>query len=538
MLAWLARHETKFIAVLALVVFALISGIGWAKYAAFGYNSIDLAYFSQTLWHFVHGSVFQQTIHPHLTLGDHAELVLPLLTPLYALFPDPRTLIVLQAAALVAPVLPLYQLARARAKHDSPIPLFVCAAYLLYPPLHSAGLFEFHALVFALFPLFCAMKAYAEKRESAFLSWCLAALLVREDVALVVAAFGALAFIEKRSWWWRAAPVALGGAWFVLASQLIAYFSPSNGYKFAVYYEWLQSASPVEITAHVLSPGTLDMVLGLLMPVLFVPLAAAQGLVLAIGPVLQMTLNAAGANDVVARTHYALLFLPGIFYAVLHGAPKVADRKDADSTLLAWLSCVAIAYCVLVVSPLPRAALMARHEPGTSLTQTMARAVQLVPQGASVAASYRLLPALAGRDELFSLHYAFLGVTQFAEQPYALPHEIDYLVLDLDDIATYRAQFTHTAWAAPHYDGGFTRLAALFANRPLCRFGDVVIAGPRTARLDLRPACHGMLGAFINPEMAGGVVGEAALRARAERAGDALLVLNGWLGTERRKVRD
>src|SRR5207245_582982 len=138
-------------------VFALLAAFCLLKYHLFLYNGIDLAYFNQVFWNFLHGRFFTQSIHPHSSLGDHAELIIPLLVPFYALFPDPRTLLILQTIFLLLPAIPLYFLAKHRVSSSSLIPFLITALYLLSPIVHNILLFEFHVLAFALLPLFVCL---------------------------------------------------------------------------------------------------------------------------------------------------------------------------------------------------------------------------------------------------------------------------------------------------------------------------------------------------------------------------------------------
>jgi hypothetical protein len=78
-----------------------------------------------------------------------------------------------------------------------------------------------------------------------------------------------------------------------------------------------------------------------------------------------------------------------------------------------------------------------------------------------VAASYRLLPHLASRERLYSLHYQFLGVTQYGEAPYAIPDDVSIVAEDRRDLLTYRAQYADSSWAASHLAGGDARLRSL-----------------------------------------------------------------------------
>ncbi|HSD12706.1 MAG TPA: DUF2079 domain-containing protein [Patescibacteria group bacterium] len=470
---------------MGLTALALAAACFW-KYAIFGYNAIDLAYFNQVFWNTVRGRFFAQSIHPHLSLGDHAELAILLLSPLYAMWQDPRMLLLLQAVALVLPAYAIWRIASlrfakaegGRLKSFALAPLVVAIAYLLNPAVQNIALFEFHILPFAVAPLLMAVLAYEEGRKGRFLAWTTLALLVREDVALAVVMISALAWIERKPLWWRIAPALLAAAWFAAAMRLIAHFSPDGGYKYRIYYAWLGAdpgamlanavAHPLAIIAHVATLPNLEMALGFLMPVLFLPLLAPARLILAIGPLLQIVLGAPGGGELIIDTHYATLFLPALMLAAIEGvailpaaaakATKLLSRDEARRFTFVLLL-LAAAYGTVTLGPLPsvlgRAVFDASAASRAAAARTM---IAAIPKDASVAAGYALLPALSSRERLTSLHYVFLGVTQFAEKTYAPPDDIDYVALDADDLLTYRAQFLATAWAAPHYAGGSGRV--------------------------------------------------------------------------------
>ena len=466
-----------------LVALALFLACCW-KYAFFAYNGIDLAYFNQVFWNTVHGRFFQQSIHPGLSIGEHAEFAILLLAPFYALFKDPRTLLALQAIALVVPAFVLWRLARQRlAGHGRELaiaPLLIAAAWLLNPAMQNMALFEFHLLPFAIAPLLMAMLAYDQGRKVKFLLWAGLAMLVREDVALVVAMIGLLAWLERKPLWWRIAPAILGAGWFLAAMGIITHFSTGGGYKYGIYYAWLGSSpaemvvnavrDPLRLLGHIMSFANLEMALGFLMPLLFLPLLRSKRLVLLLAPLLQIILGAPGGGELITETHYAALFMPALFLAAIEGfgaLPPLFKKfhgalgRDEMRRLTFCVFILAVVYGSLTLGPLPSVAMRAASDRDGYIRAGAASAiVSTIPADASVAAGYALLPALSSREHLTSLHYVFLGVTQFAEKEF-VPPEIDYTILDTDDLLAYRTQFLATTWTAPHYAGGMGRLSKL-----------------------------------------------------------------------------
>lgn len=514
-ISWIRRNEVKTVILAIFAYVVVLSAACIWKYGIFAYNGIDLAYFNQVFWNTVHGHPFRQTIHPHLSLGDHAELIVPLLAPLYAVFADPRTLLVLQSAALGAAAWPLWLIARRRLSKGALIPTLAFAyAWLANPSVQNINLFEFHILPFALIPLFFALLNYDKNSKRLFLLFAVLALAAREDVALVVAAIGLVAWVERRSWWWRIVPVVLGGAWFVAAQKLIAHFSPGGNYKFRVYYEWLGAtplemltsvvAHPFTLLTHVATIPNLEMLLGFLMPLAFLPLLAPKRLILAIGPLAQILLGEPGGGSLVLYTHYATLFLPGLFLAAIDGShrlPHIARTAFQNAArpldhltprpLLFVLFAVAVMYSSVMLGPLPAAVKrMAYPTPADKSRAESARAIiKRIRPDEAVAASYALLPHLSSREKLYSLHYIFLGVTQFAERPYPAP-EFTAAALDTDDPLFYRAQFLHTRWSAPYFKDGFARLSSALPGPAEFSSGRLTLYRSGNGKVSLNPGAN------------------------------------------------
>jgi len=452
----------------ALILFAACA----VKYHLFLYNAIDLAYFNQVLWNTVHGRPFVQSIHPHLSLGDHAEFILLLLALPYALIRHPLTLLALQAIAVTAPALVLYRLAEARYGNKPPFgvaPLFLAIAWLANASIHGIALFEFHALAFALLPLMLALLAYERGSLRMFLLWSVVAMLVREDVSLVVAAVGVLAVVEKKPLAWRVAPIVLGATWFIGAMAIIAQFAPGGDYKFAAYYGWLRTTNPLEFIGHVITLGNVEMVLAFLIPLTFLPVLAPRRLILLLGPLAQIILGAAGGGALVAETHYATLFLPGLFLASIDGLEKapaigkwLAKKYGGEEwrlvPSLSILLCAA--YGALILGPLPSVFARTMDAEVRNRAAAARDTLSIITPEDAVAASYALLPALSSRESLYAAHYIFLGVTQFGEKPYPAPADLRKTTLDQRDFQDYAVQFPSTAWAAPRYEGGSARLAS------------------------------------------------------------------------------
>ena len=170
--------------------------IAFIKYAYFLYDDIDLAIFAQACDRMLHGSLYSSIRGMHW-LGDHSSLVLFLVAPVYLLFHDPRTLLVVQTVALALGALPVYALAR-HELGDRGAALGCAALYLLYPALGYVNLFEFHPEALSTAPLLAAFYFVRIDRARPTLAFAALALLGKEDVALVVLGLALYAGCQAR----------------------------------------------------------------------------------------------------------------------------------------------------------------------------------------------------------------------------------------------------------------------------------------------------------------------------------------------------
>lgn len=533
---WLKRHDQTLLWLGIGLYAAIFSAICAWKYSVFAYHGIDLAYFNQVFWNTVHGHPFRQTIHPHLSLGDHAEFAILLLAPLYAIAQDPRTLLVLQSIALALPAWPIFLLAKKRFGHASLLPLLVAFLWLASPLVQNINLFEFHILPFALLPLFFALYEYDRGNKKRFLLYALLALIVREDVALVVTAIGLLAWLEKKSWWWHLTPALLGGAWFIAAMNVIGHFAPAASYKYGIYYAWLGPGpleiiktiftQPLKVLAHLATVPNLEMFLGFGMPVIFIFLLWPKKLILCLLPLLQIILSAPGGSAIVLQTHYATLFLPGIFLATIDGIKTIKNK------LIIVLLFLCAIYSSVILGPLPHAIkriVFSKTE--TNNARIASEMLSRIPLNAPVAASYGLLPALSSRPQLYSLHYLFLGREQFDTGPYATPPDLRYIALDTSDLLTYAAQFPITGWTKPYYLSGFARLSPFLDGQVYARGQYQLYSSPESPRptYDRNPSAAEPLLLTSNRDYE--LSGDLVFSGAAEFRENHLLVIAGsWRG--------
>lgn len=445
--------------IIVIIVAALSMGAALTiKYTADGYNGLDLAIYNQVAWHTVHGDWFGFTIHPHSYLGDHLELILAIIMPVYALAMSPLTLVLAQLAFLIAPVWPLWLIARRYLNERWSFVL--CLAWLLSPFVQSIAAFEFHAMAFAPFFIFWAIYYYQRQRWGHFLAFFLICLAIREDIALTIMGFSLIALIEKRSLRWRIVPLIVGFVWFIIALKLSPLFTGYGQYKFLAYYGWLGSSPlamlgtiinhPFYFLQNIITVRTFEFLIGLGLPFLFLFLLKRKYLSLIILPLVQYILLR-NPGELTLVSHYSAPLLAPIFVALieslrwLHDKPKprLAKFFSNEPGLIQTLLLTATIGGLLLIGP-PLKFVRAWQTSSNEVVQLRHDIEATVQKNESVAAGYYLLTNLSGRERVYSLHYQFLGKRQFSDIDYQIPNDVETTIINADDALIYHVTYEET----------------------------------------------------------------------------------------------
>lgn len=155
----------------------------------FGTSAYDLGIYVQGVWLL---SVFQQ---PFVTLmgrhlfGDHTSFILLLLVPLYWITPSVGTLLFAQSAVIAAGAVPAFLAARDRLE-SSALAFVFGMVYLAHPAVGWTNLENFHPDSFLGLFIGMALWAALSRHWRTYAAFVVLALLVKEDVSLVVLPLG------------------------------------------------------------------------------------------------------------------------------------------------------------------------------------------------------------------------------------------------------------------------------------------------------------------------------------------------------------
>ena len=329
------RAEIAAAAGLALAVFL----VTWYRHASFHSSTLDLGIYDQAVWKLAHFKAPALSTIGWDAFADHLSPVLFLFVPLYWIAASPLWLLAAQAAALGLGFLALRPALDAVGVAGRWRPAF-SVAYLAGPLLWNGAVYDFHPTTLAVPVLLLGLRAAALDRRRHLVLCVAGLLLLRDDLALAAAAMVLFGWTgaARESRRLRLGLAALAAGWMAGAGVLAAVLGSDRHWAF--HYGYL-AATPAGALLHpartavrlVAGVGRLDnlslVVLGLLLPLAFLPAFAPRRLALVAIPALPLLASSHSQFHSI-RFHYATFLFP---FALLAAASGVA-RAEARTTLL------------------------------------------------------------------------------------------------------------------------------------------------------------------------------------------------------------
>ncbi len=383
---------------------------------------VDLGLFDNLFWNARHGVPFyapSASLRGHSYLAIHAEFLLYVLLPFYALAPRAETLLVLQAIITASAAIPLYFIAEKRLGPLAAAGLGI--AYLLYPPLARPVFYDFHFLTLAAFFILCAALFLEQRRWASFWVFAVLAMMCREDVAVGLVGIGlGLAFSSYRPRTGMAL-VAVGGLYvFVVKFLVMTHF---GGQSFVWLYKDLLppedgtftgvlrtiASNPLYTIKALFVPEKLIYVLQILVPLAFVCVREPR-LWFLFFPGIFVTLLTTGYGPVVrTEFQYVTHFVPYVFLATVgFFARRPGGRLDAPSMAALLLGTIVMTSQFGALqqhnfySGFKKVDFSWAPEDGNRLRDLKDIAL-LIPHDASLAASEAEGAHLGNRKDLFAL---------------------------------------------------------------------------------------------------------------------------------------
>lgn len=434
-----------------------VFGLIWAaalvyKYVHLGHFDWDLAFFTQACWQLLHGSQYVPLVGINY-FGDHSYFITFLILPFFALVPHPLTLVFFKLAAYLASAFLLYKLLR----RDLPqwLSVGLMTAYLLLPANCLTVLYEFNPESLAVPFIVLLFDAFERKRWRLFWVSAAALLLIKENFALVTAAFGVYGWVmakDPRQKYHSGVLVALSAAiFYVLAMVVIPLLRHSSTHAFVVRYSYLGSSleeilrnlflKPQMVLEQLFSKDNAKFIAALGGPWILPAILGLPALIV-IAPLLLQHLLADYEPEKSIYYHYGLTLAPVLFLAAGRGLAylKQRIRPAIFVTAVTFIFVLSVVHSALYVPPILKS--LDYHQ--DNLTAKRWEMLREVPPQAGVVATFDYLTPLAMRKELYSFHKIYDPHFQDDQRmqqselnvrkKFVLPDTVRYAVLDFDDI--------------------------------------------------------------------------------------------------------
>jgi uncharacterized membrane protein len=393
--------------VLAAVFFVLYAALSVRDQQLQRTSGFDLGIFDEAVRAYAHGRLPIVPLKgPDFDLlGDHFSPIWATLAPIYRVFPTVYTLLLAQAALMALGVVPLARWAGREVGAGAGI--VVGVGYGTSWGIASAVGFDVHEVAFAVPLLSCTAVALAHRRWRAAVAWALPLLLVKEDLGLTLAAVGLyLACHGARRLGLAAAAVGALGTWLEMDVLIPAADHGRYDYTGSLAGTLLDPgrAGLAHAALALVTPETkLNTILLLLIPTAF--LAVRSPLLLLAVPTLAWRFVSTDPVYWGTAFQYSAVLMPIAFAAFVDALVRLRGAGAAGSRRAATIIRVALAVSLgagaLLLPGYPLANLARpswwRADPRVAAAD---RVMNLIPDGASVAASNWLVPQLTDRDSV------------------------------------------------------------------------------------------------------------------------------------------
>jgi uncharacterized membrane protein len=386
-----------------IILFILFfGGFRVMQHYTFTNNAYDDGFNDNLVWNSLHGKFFYSDIKGYVTLGDHLELATLLFIPFYLIGLGPWILYLGQTLVIALGALPVFWLAREKYGEDNQFTTLFPLAYLLYLPTVNITFQGYYPIALAITPLLFAAYYLIKEKYPPFCLWLLAAALCQENIYLVAAGFGIYILLFKKSKWLGGALTLAGLVAFVGAiTYIIPAFNHAGKYEYYQRYAYLGQSIPEVINTmltrplfvlqHVLTGDKILYLIGLLLPVAFLPLWNPALLIPCL-PILAINLLSTYRDMYQLGTRYPSAIIPFIFMCAILGYDGAKRSVLVRKTMVFFMG-FSLLYFFL--------AFFFRYTFITPAVMEGHAALKLIPPGASVSALGNIYPHLCHREAIW-----------------------------------------------------------------------------------------------------------------------------------------
>ena len=386
-----------------------------SKHVNFYTGKFDLGNMENTVWNTVHERFFvfsnPDSMGELSRLSAHADFILVLFAPFYAIYPSVNVLLIAQSLIIGLGGFFIYLIARKIILSEK-IAVLLSAGYFLNCFILEQNLFDFHAVSLATTFLLGAFYFLIIEKYRLMTFMLLLAVLCKENVYLVAGIFGGFLYLKGKN---KFGSLLLIGS-FLMFYLLMSFFIPMarSGDHLALEYLTYLGNSPIEIIfSPILKPilffsqvfriETLEYLKLNLIHTGFLSLLSPLYLIFAL-PDFFINILSDNPNLRSDQYHYGALITPFIYISTIFGIKKLLkfNLKQISRNTIFYYLLFFILFSAYLYSPLPGAKKgdVAAFKPDPNRMMVL-NEIAKIPSEKSVSATNNIAAHMVKREKIY-----------------------------------------------------------------------------------------------------------------------------------------
>ena len=369
-----------------------------------GTSAYDFGLYDQGIWLLSQGKTPFVTLMGRNLFGDHTSFILLPLVPLMWMFSSTSLLFVVQTLAIASGAIPIYAFARKHLESDALGCVFACT-YLLYPAVSWTNVENFHPDSFLGVFIATALWAAFNRKWRWYVGAVLLALMVKEDVVLVVAPIGVWVALRRDVRIGVATVIGSIGAaliCFLLVIRNLTGTAFRNSWRipFGGFGGLAKTAltSPRALLEYLTSDGRLTYLLQMLSPTAGLFFIAPSVALIAF-VVMFSNIVSTFYYQYQIQYHYSLVIAPILVFGNVYAIGRLGKSARRKATLVVGLASIVSAF---ILAPLPLAQnQLQKFPPGSPSVVAAHDLFAQIPSDAVISVFHPLSAQLARRERIY-----------------------------------------------------------------------------------------------------------------------------------------
>lgn len=413
---YINNKTTKKICIfLGILFIVFVSSLTILYYLYHSSSTYDFGIFSQ-MFHYM-----DKTLIPYTTVerdgllshfAVHFSPILYIFLPFYKIFPNPVTLLFIQALVIALGLIPLYKLCK-HFKYSNKIIIALSIIYILYPALIGGSFFYFHENKILTVLLLCLFYFIEKSNTKLTYFFALLVMLVKEDAAIYISFIGLYLLFSKKRKIKGSYLIIASVIYFMIVTNLMQIFGEGimsdryknflfNNEESLIYVIINILKNPIYLFYQLLSLEKLKFLIYMFIPMAMIPLAIKKPAnIILLLPLVLINLMTNYPYQFDIGYQYTYGSAAFLFYLTILNLKKL-PRKLVKKLLICGVSSSLIFFAA---SHYNKTSIISLYIDNKDTTNIINEGLKLIPKNKSVTASTFFVPSLWNYDKVYDIDY-------------------------------------------------------------------------------------------------------------------------------------